>query len=140
MNYVARRSPETLRGPLSDAPSPAPASATASATLPTPRAAMTLADCVGVSMAATQGLYKVMQEQDEQIASLEADNAALRSEMDDLEARLKALEAAVADGSVPSQASQSSPLPWAGLLLGAVGLVWASRRRPVPSPSEGGGL
>ena len=94
---------------------------------------------VGVSLAATQSLCEKLQEQDTRIPSLEAENAALRSDTDDLEARLEALETAAGSTSAQSHSGQASPLPWAGTLLGTVGLVWASRRRSTADPVDGGG-
>lgn len=48
-------------------------------------------DANGVALAAIQGLYKLVREK-------ETENAALRQRVDDLEARLKALESAVSSG------------------------------------------
>ena len=78
---------------------------------------------VGVSLAATQSLCEKVQEHHTRIPSLEAENAALRSDMDDLEARLEALETAAGSSSAQSRSGQASPLPWAAALLGTVGLV-----------------
>ncbi len=49
-------------------------------------------DANGVALAAIQGLHGLSQEQAARIEALEVENAALRSQMDDLEARLAALE------------------------------------------------
>ncbi|UCC65166.1 MAG: hypothetical protein JSV36_09085 [Anaerolineae bacterium] len=49
-------------------------------------------DANGVALAAIQGLHELSQEQAARIEALEVENAALRSQMDDLEARLAALE------------------------------------------------
>jgi hypothetical protein len=52
-------------------------------------------DADGVSLAAIQGLHSLNQEQASRIADLEAENASLQTQVDDLEARLSALEAAL---------------------------------------------
>ncbi len=49
-------------------------------------------DADGVALAAIQGLYRLSQEKDDQIAQLEKENLALREQLDDLEARMAALE------------------------------------------------
>lgn len=51
-------------------------------------------DADGVALAAIQGLYEIIQERDVETAELRVENSALRQRVDDLEARLKALEAA----------------------------------------------
>jgi hypothetical protein len=66
-------------------------------------------DADGVALAAVQGLYE--------------QNQALQQRVDDLEARLAAVET----GS--SGRAAGSFLPWAGALLAGVGLAWVVRRR-----------
>ena len=82
-------------------------------------------DSSGIALAAIQGLY-------EQNQALQAENAELNTRVDDLEARLEALEEQVNGDTASSPTpSQSSLLPggWAGLLaLAAVAGVWAWRR------------
>ncbi|MFO7917183.1 MAG: tail fiber domain-containing protein [Anaerolineae bacterium] len=51
-------------------------------------------DADGVALAAVQGLYQRSQEQSARIEELEAENGMLKERLDDLEARLTALEAA----------------------------------------------
>jgi hypothetical protein len=82
-------------------------------------------DAVGVSLAASQGLYELSQEQAMEIAGLQAENAALQEQIGDLESRLAVLEAG--QGADPSPAR----LPSGWLLLGggvvAVGAVVGRR-------------
>jgi hypothetical protein len=61
-------------------------------------------DAVGISLAATQGLYELSNDQAARIEALEEENAALRQEMDGLGARLVALESAgkTSPSSLPS--------------------------------------
>ncbi len=84
-------------------------------------------DADGVALAAIQGLYGIVREQEAQIESLEAENAALSAQLDDLEARLTALEMR-SDGRAASTL-QGNLLPGAGVLVLAVGLLWTVRRR-----------
>jgi len=85
-------------------------------------------DADGVSLAAIQGLYGLVQEKDARIAelekrvtALEAQNAAQQAQIDNLEARLAALEQRVG-GSAPAQASA---LPVYGLALGGLAIIGA---------------
>ena len=80
-------------------------------------------DSSGVALAAIQGLYAQNQEQTARIEALEAENEALRSQLNDLGRRLAALEAK------PAPPAQSNLLFWPGLVLGGLGLVWVVRRR-----------
>ena len=86
-------------------------------------------DANGVALAAIQGLYQLSQEQEARIEALEAENAALRFRMDDLEARLAALEQR---GGLSRQAAEAGLLSegWLALggLLAGLGLVWFNRR------------
>jgi hypothetical protein len=86
-------------------------------------------DANGVALAAIQGLYELSQEQSARIEALESENAALLSQMDDLEARLVALEQR---GGLSRQAAEAGLLSegWLGLgaLLAGLGLVWFNRR------------
>jgi hypothetical protein len=86
-------------------------------------------DASGVALAAIQGLHEVSQEQAARIEELEAENAALQQELDDLAARVSALEQA-AGSEASSRPLENDLLPGAGILL--VGLVFAlsfSRRK-----------
>lgn len=90
--------------------------------------AISTIDLDGVSLAAIQGLYQVVQEKDAEIANLKSQNSHLRSQIATLEARLSALEQRV--GGDPAQAGGSST--WgiaAALLIGALGVVGYERVR-----------
>ncbi len=80
-------------------------------------------DADGVALAAIQGLYQVVQDKDAQIASLQTENAELKTRLDDLDQRLSALEALAA----PAQAGVSIPVMLAGVLL-VGGMGFAGRR------------
>jgi hypothetical protein len=85
--------------------------------------AINMEDAHGVTLAAIQGLYQVVQEQKGEIAALKEQNA-------DLEARLSALEA-VANGGAARANPVSLPsglLPGAGVLVACLGLVWLTRK------------
>jgi hypothetical protein len=56
-------------------------------------------DAIGVSLAAAQGLYQLSKEQAARIEELEEENAALREQLDDLEARVAALEKGAETGA-----------------------------------------
>jgi hypothetical protein len=89
-------------------------------------------DATGVALVAIQGLYTQNQE-------LAAENATLQQQVDDLEARVTALESTSANGSAPSQISYVSLLPWGAVLLVGGGVAWASRQRDALDVSNGGG-
>jgi hypothetical protein len=78
-------------------------------------------DADGVSMAAIQGLYAISQEQAAQVDALYVENAALRQQLDDFEARLAALEASAAPSPRPLLRSGLSPAT--SVLLAGLGLV-----------------
>jgi len=82
---------------------------------------ITTIDADGVALAAIQGLYEMMQEKEAQIA-------AQQEQIEDLEARVAALEGLVAEGRAPAHPLQSGVSPWWGILLAGVGLVWLARR------------
>ena len=82
-------------------------------------------DADGVALAAIQGLYELVQDKAARITALESENAAQQQQIDALESRLAALEAA-ASGSKAARPWQVGLLPGAGLLL--VGLVWVARK------------
>jgi len=90
---------------------------------------ITTVDADGVALAAIQGLYQLSQEQAARIQALETQNASLQQRLDNLEARVSALE-----GTSPSRGgSRTAPtsgLPWLVLAggLALVGLVLAQRR------------
>jgi hypothetical protein len=75
-------------------------------------------DADGVAMAAIQGLYDISQAQAGRIEVLEAETASQQAQIDELEARLGALEKRAAD-----PASPLTRLPGAWLLLGGMVLV-----------------
>ncbi|HIC92920.1 MAG TPA: hypothetical protein EYP09_01535, partial [Anaerolineae bacterium] len=82
-------------------------------------------DADGVALAAIQGLYELSQEQAARIRELERENAALQQQLDDLEARVAALEKAMTVNSAPTL-----PIGW--LLFGGLslaGLVLGQRWR-----------
>jgi hypothetical protein len=92
--------------------------------------AISAVDADGVALAAIQGLYSLSQEQATYIQALEHQNASLQQHLDDLEARLSAL-----DGGVRVDNGSAGPLAsgftagW--VLLGglvALGLLLAQRR------------
>jgi hypothetical protein len=88
-------------------------------------------DTNGVALAAIQGLGQLSQHLAARIDSLEAENAALRQQVDDLEVRVAALEAGAA------RPVQAGLVPGAGVLLVGLGLVWQAGRGGIKSP-EGG--
>ena len=96
-----------------------------------------LQDATGVALAAVQGLYQQSQEQAAEITALSAENADLRQQLDEIEARLVALEEASGEREGPAGVSPDL-VPWAGLLFLAVGLVWVTRR-PEGLPFQRGG-
>jgi hypothetical protein len=75
-------------------------------------------DADGVALAAIQGLYEISREQAARIEALEAGNAAQQEQIDDLQARLAALEKRTGDPGSPL-----SHLPGAWLLLGGLVVV-----------------
>ena len=81
-------------------------------------------DADGVALAAIQGLYQQNQE-------LQQENAALRSRLDTLEARLAALER----GGARAADAPLGALGWPGVglaLAGLSGVAWAARRNAKP--------
>jgi hypothetical protein len=88
-------------------------------------------DADGVALAAIQGLYQLSQDQAARIQALEEENASQQGRLDDLEARVTALEGG-AGVSGSSTAPLSSAMPAGWLLLGGLvvgGLVVVQRRR-----------
>jgi hypothetical protein len=92
-------------------------------------------DADGVALAAIQGLYTQNQalaaenvSLREQVGVLKSQNATQQAQIDDLGARVAALEAQAAHGPATSSATQSGLLP-GGILLTGIGLVWLVRRR-----------
>lgn len=85
-------------------------------------------DADGVALAAIQGLYQLSQERDAHIAQLEAQNAAQQSQIDDLQARLTALERRAGGAKAPASA-----IPLFGLALGGglslLGVMLYQRRK-----------
>ncbi len=95
---------------------------------------ITTVDADGVALAAIQGQYELSQEQAARIQSLEAENADLHAQLDDLDSRLSALEEGTggADASASRASSSSLPVTWllvgGGLALPFAGLVLVRRR------------
>ena len=85
-------------------------------------------DTNGVALAAIQALYAQNQALEAENATLQAENAAQQQQLDDLEARLAALEVASANSTGSAQPLPSGLLPGAGVLLAGLGLVWVNRR------------
>jgi len=79
-------------------------------------------DADGAALAAIQGLHQISEERGERIEELEAENEALRNELDDLGARVRDLE----QGS--QRPVQSKLLPGAGLVVASIGAAWATGR------------
>ncbi len=96
-------------------------------------------DAEGVSLAAIQGLYEIVQEKDDRIKAQQQEINALKTELEAqqarttaLEARVTALERAAALNGTPV-CSASPPSPGDGLLLAGAclaGLIFVSVRRP----------
>jgi len=90
-------------------------------------------DADGVALAAIQGLYRIIQEQDAQIACLEGEQAELQGQLEALAERVSALEEGSAKTVASTSASGNSRGGW--LLLGLLPLglasVWLSRRTGV---------
>lgn len=100
-------------------------------------------DTGGVALAAIQALYEHSQALEaenvalrEQVTALRQENAAQQAQIDDLGARVAALEGAPTNGT---PLLQSGLLPGVGLFIASLGLVWVTRRGGVPSLSKGGG-
>ncbi|MDQ7029064.1 MAG: tail fiber domain-containing protein [Ardenticatenia bacterium] len=85
-------------------------------------------DADGVALAAIQGLYQQNQALEKDVKALREENAVLRSQLTELEARVEALEQAQGAGSTP-QRQAGFPAWMGGLLLVGVGIVWTNRRR-----------
>jgi hypothetical protein len=84
-------------------------------------------DLDGVALAAIQGLYQLLQEKDAQIV-------AQQDQIDDLEARVTALEEA-AGATTQSCSRWSDFLPGGNVLLLGLSLVWAIRQSGILKPS-----
>jgi hypothetical protein len=82
--------------------------------------AISTIDADGVALAAIQGLHARGQDQAAHIAALEAENAALRQHLDDLTARVEALERGTQ--------SPRAWLPGVGLSLLALTALWITQR------------
>jgi len=97
-------------------------------------------DTGGVALAAIQALYEHSQALEaenvalrEQVTALREENAAQQAQIDDLGARVAALEETPTNGT---PLLQSGLLPGAGLLIASLGLVWVTRRGGAPSLSK----
>jgi hypothetical protein len=96
-------------------------------------------DADGVALAAIQGLHELSQERAAQVQAMEKENATLRREVNDLEARVAALELALTSdqGAAPSDLSRvarvppvaSNLLPGVGILVTAVVVAGGARRQ-----------
>jgi len=90
-------------------------------------------DAQGVALAAIQGLYRLVKDQSAQLTQLQAEQSAEQAQIEDLHARLSALEHR-APGDAPNS---SSPLSLGWLLFGGLLLLnlggllgyWLARRR-----------
>jgi hypothetical protein len=80
-------------------------------------------DADGIALAAIQGLYQIVQDKDTQIDNLQAENAELKTRLDDLDQRLAALESLAA----PSQAGLPIPALLVTVIVGA-GVGFMGRR------------
>lgn len=85
-------------------------------------------DADGIALAAIQGLYDLVQEKDAHLSALQAETAAQQQQINDLEARLAALETR-ADDSGPSNPWASNLLSGTGIFLAMLSVVWVTRRR-----------
>lgn len=96
---------------------------------------ISIVDANGVAPATIQGLYELKQEQDnqmrvqqQQIATLKSENAALQTRIDDLDSRMAAMEQAVKQNSVSTQPVSALQSIWAFFSgLGLIGLVLSRR-------------
>jgi hypothetical protein len=86
-------------------------------------------DAVGISLAASQGLYSLHQDQASRIEALEGENARLKSHLSGLEQRLAALERGGTAVTSPSLTSQVFQSPWLLLAGLAVAGIVALRRK-----------
>ena len=100
-------------------------------------------DTSGVALAAIQALYEHAQALEaenvalrEQVTALRQENAAQQAQIDNLGARVAALERTPGNGT---PLLQSSLLPGAGLLIASLGLVWVTRRGSSGSLAKRGG-
>jgi hypothetical protein len=92
-------------------------------------------DANGVNLAAIQGLYTLVNEQEARTAELEAENEALLEQLDVIETRLAALEAAERQTAAPLPLA--APIAVASVLLAGAGIAWvAGRRRIGPALRE----
>jgi hypothetical protein len=100
-------------------------------------------DTSGVALAAIQALYEHSQGLEgenvalrEQVTALREENAAQQAQIDDLGARVAALEGTPTSGT---PMLQSGLLSGAGLFIASLGLVWVTRRGGASSLSKGDG-
>jgi len=82
-------------------------------------------DLDGVSLAAIQGLYTLNQEHAQTIEALQAENTGLHDQMEDLNARVAALE----EGGNPKSAQAWRPGYWLLSGCGMLGLTGLALRR-----------
>jgi hypothetical protein len=94
--------------------------------------AITTVDADGVALAAIQGLYELSQEQATRIQALETQNASLQQRLDNLEARVSALEGNGTNAAVSQASASGLPAAWlvvgGGMVLVLGGLVLVQRR------------
>ncbi|MBM4467192.1 MAG: hypothetical protein FJ014_16835, partial [Chloroflexi bacterium] len=88
-------------------------------------------DADGVTLAAIQGLYQLLQEKEAQVASLSSQVASQQAEIDDLGTRLAALEqqSAIRNPQPVLSRAEGSAIPWLLLAGVAVSSVWLTQRR-----------
>ena len=88
-------------------------------------------DADGVALSAIQGLNRIVQEKDARINQLEKQNAAQEEKINNLEARMAAIERQV--GATTTEPTTASFFPAAGLMLAFLPAVavagWWTRRR-----------
>jgi hypothetical protein len=83
-------------------------------------------DADGVALAAIQGLYHLVRQKDDEIATLQQENDDLRTQLADIDARLTALEQGGAVSQVSALPISPASVPW--LLFGGV-IAWFGRRK-----------
>jgi trimeric autotransporter adhesin len=85
-------------------------------------------DADGIALASIQGLHALSEEQRAQIDALVNENAVLKAQLSDLEARMAALEQGSSNGTAQSYKTWLTQGPWL-LLVGLVSIVAFGRRR-----------
>lgn len=83
-------------------------------------------DADGVALSAIQGLNEIVQEKDQEILALKAENASLKDRVTTLEGRLAALERGGVRAGSPGPLTTADWQPWGAVALAAFCLI---RRR-----------